>query len=126
MRIVSRYLISLMCGLTLMTMSSVPAWAQHEPGPLVIFGDSLSDPGNFFIAFGETSQPPFSPVPDAPYDIGPGHHFTDGKTWVERLAVQLDAPFSGLPALARPGSSRTMRSAGRAPAPTLRHLPPTI
>src|SRR2546421_638153 len=38
MRAVSRYLISLMCGLTLMTMSSVPAWAGHDPGRLVIFG----------------------------------------------------------------------------------------
>ena len=113
MRAVSRYLTSLMCGLTLMTMSSVPAWAGHDPGSLVVFGDSLSDPGNFFIAFGETSQPPFSPVPDAPYDIGPGYHFTDGRTWVERLAVQLDTPFSGLPALARRGEF-TNYAVGRA------------
>ena len=29
---------------------------------LVIFGDSLSDPGNHFVAFGITAQPPFAPM----------------------------------------------------------------
>jgi phospholipase/lecithinase/hemolysin len=87
---------------TLVVLAGVPASASaHER--LVIFGDSLSDPGNYYIAFGETSQPPFAPVPEAPYDIGPGHHFSDGWTWAERLSVRMESPLSGLPALARPG-----------------------
>lgn len=28
----------------------------------MIFGDSLSDPGNHFVAFGITAQPPFAPM----------------------------------------------------------------
>jgi phospholipase/lecithinase/hemolysin len=108
-----RYLTPLMLALALMTMSSVPAWAGQEQNRLVIFGDSLSDPGNFFIAYGQVSQAPFAPIPDAPYDVGAGHHFTDGKTWAERLAAELDTPSSGLPALARPGEF-TNYAVGRA------------
>lgn len=69
---------------------------------LVVFGDSLSDPGNYYIAFGETSVAPYAPVPSAPYDVD-GHRFTNGETWVEQLADRLDTPQSGSPALQRPG-----------------------
>jgi phospholipase/lecithinase/hemolysin len=109
----SRYRSFLMLVVTLATLSFGPAWAGQEQNRLVIFGDSLSDPGNYFIAFGEVSQAPFAPIPDAPYDIGPGHHFTDGRTWVEQLAVQLHTPLSGLPALAHPGEF-TNYAVGRA------------
>ncbi|MBS0579172.1 MAG: SGNH/GDSL hydrolase family protein [Proteobacteria bacterium] len=98
--------------LALLALASLPA-AALEQGPLVIFGDSLSDPGNYFIAFGQTSTAPFAPIPDAPYDIGPGHHFSNGRTWAERLAFDLDAPPSGMPALARPGEF-TNYAVGRA------------
>jgi phospholipase/lecithinase/hemolysin len=69
---------------------------------LVIFGDSLSDPGNHFIAFGTTSHQPFVPIPDASYAIG-GHHFSNGATWAEQLAQDLHSPKSGGPALRAPG-----------------------
>ena len=68
----------------------------------VAFGDSLSDPGNFYAVFGVTVKAPFALIPDAPYAIG-GHHFSNGPTWVERLAERLDSPASGAPALAQPG-----------------------
>ena len=68
---------------------------------LVYFGDSLSDPGNYFTAFGTVSLPPFVPIPDAPYAIG-GHHFSNGATWAEQLARQLQRPTSGEPALVAP------------------------
>src|SRR5437879_5506353 len=94
---------TLAIALSAIAVSSVPAWADDGPrAQLVVFGDSLSDPGNYFIAFGQTSQPPFAPIPSAPYDVG-GHHFTNGKTWVEQLARALDTPPSGGPALANPG-----------------------
>ena len=98
--------------LSVLAGSSVPAWADGPGQRLVIFGDSLSDPGNYFIAFGQTSQPPFAPIPDAPYDRG-GHHFTNGKTWAEQLARALDTPQSGGPALANPGEF-TNYAVGRA------------
>jgi outer membrane lipase/esterase len=67
----------------------------------VFFGDSLSDPGNHFIAFHEISTRPFAPVPSAPYAIG-GLHFSNGPTWAEQLAWRLHSPASGLPALLIP------------------------
>ena len=78
------------------------AFAHEAHARLVVFGDSLSDPGNYFAAFGQTSQAPYAPIPSAPYSIG-GHHFTNGKTWVEQLADGLNTPESGRPALLRPG-----------------------
>ena len=69
---------------------------------LVIFGDSLSDPGNHFIAFGTVEQRPFVPIPADSYAIG-GHHFSNGATWAEQLAERLHLPTSGRPALRVPG-----------------------
>jgi phospholipase/lecithinase/hemolysin len=67
----------------------------------IIFGDSLSDPGNYFLAFHQVSLRPFEPVPDAPYAIG-GLHFSNGRTWAERLTNDLHLTTSGLPALLEP------------------------
>ena len=74
----TRHLTALMFVLLL---SCAPAWAGPDVHRLVFFGDSLSDPGNFYLAFGQVSAVPFAPIPDAPYDIGPGHHYSDGRTW---------------------------------------------
>jgi hypothetical protein len=43
------------------------------------FGDSLSDPGNFYVVTGQQSVAPYAPIPSAPYAIG-GHHFTNAAT----------------------------------------------
>jgi phospholipase/lecithinase/hemolysin len=96
----------LILALILSAMASIPASAGEQ---LVIFGDSLSDPGNYFIAFGQTSTAPFAPIPDAPYDIGPGHHFSDGWTWAERLAFALGSPESGMPRAGAPGRVHQLR-----------------
>jgi phospholipase/lecithinase/hemolysin len=61
---------------------------------LVVFGDSLSDPGNAFVLTGELSHKPYALIPDAPYARG-GHHFSNGKTWIEQLAVQLHSRGAG-------------------------------
>ena len=62
------------------------AWA----GPLhrfVVFGDSLSDPGNAFVLLRDVEVPPFdSLIPDAPYARG-ALHFSNGPTWVEQLSL---------------------------------------
>jgi phospholipase/lecithinase/hemolysin len=76
--------------------------AFAAPTRLVVFGDSLSDPGNFYAAFGVSASAPYSVVPSAPYTIG-GHHFTNGSTWVEQLARRLESPDSAGPALVEPG-----------------------
>jgi phospholipase/lecithinase/hemolysin len=69
---------------------------------LIIFGDSLSDGGNYFENTGEFSVQPFEFIPSAPYARS-GFHFTNGRTWIERVARQLNDHRSGKPALRRPG-----------------------
>jgi phospholipase/lecithinase/hemolysin len=81
--------------------AALPALADINSNRFVVFGDSLSDAGNYYYFYGQVSEAPFSPIPDAPYEIG-GHHFSNGATWIERLARELDTPDSGRPALARP------------------------
>ena len=76
-------------------------FAQDFNG-MVVFGTSLSDPGNHIIEFGTTALQPFAPIPDASYAIG-GHHFTNGATWVEQLATSLHLPRGGSPALRKGG-----------------------
>lgn len=96
---------------------------------VIFFGDSLSDPGNFFIAC-RTSLinpcvpflvPPFSdPVPAAPYAIG-GMHFTNGPTWAEQFAQALHDQTGGSPALLVPqvfNNYAVGRARARAGAPT--------
>ena len=62
--------------------------AQTGYERVFIFGDSLSDSGNIYTLTGETSKAPYLLVPLYPYAIG-GHHFSNGKTWAERLAQDL-------------------------------------
>ena len=68
---------------------------------LVVFGDSLSDPGNAFVLVQTVSVPPFDLIPSAPYARG-GLHFSNGETWVEQLASELNAKRSSGPALRKP------------------------
>ena len=71
---------------------AVPALvpAQGPTISIVVFGDSLSDPGNAFALVGGTNTPPdysVTPflVPDKPYSRG-GEHFSNGATWIEQYA----------------------------------------
>ena len=77
------------------------AWADG-PQRFVVFGDSLSDPGNAFVLLKKLEVPPFpSLIPDAPYARGAAH-FSNGPTWVEQLSwVENALPTAG-PALALP------------------------
>jgi outer membrane lipase/esterase len=79
---------------------TAPAARQSLDG-IVVFGTSLSDPGNAFALTHETTTPPYDSldsflVPSASYAVG-GQHFTNGATWVEQLAQPL-----GLAGYARP------------------------
>src|SRR6516162_7767498 len=57
-----------LCLVTL-TASMAPARAADSRG-IVFFGDSLSDPGNHYIAFGQVTRPPYQPVAIYPYAMG--------------------------------------------------------
>jgi phospholipase/lecithinase/hemolysin len=70
-----------------------------QPQRFVVFGDSLSDPGNAFVLIRDVEIPPFdSLIPDAPYARG-ALHFSNGATWVEQLSLLEHALPSAGPAL---------------------------
>lgn len=85
---------------TLMFLVIAPVYAASPYSEIYIFGDSLSDPGNVFVVTGEQSVRPFNAdnIPDAPYARG-GHHFSNGKTWVEQLSADLKLKGGTGPAL---------------------------
>lgn len=97
----SRY--TLLAGLLLASLASIPAQAEPSHGfsSMYVFGDSLSDPGNAFAATGETANPPFQPIPSAAYGVG-GHHFSNGRTWIEVLAQKMELNESAKPAFRDP------------------------
>ena len=70
---------------------SMPVLAAPTFSNMVVFGDSLSDTGNLFIATGGT-QPPAG----QPYFNG---RFSDGPLWVESLAAGLNLPLASNPYL---------------------------
>jgi outer membrane lipase/esterase len=82
--------------------ASLATARADESRSFAFFGDSLTDPGNHYLAFGEVSRPPYQPVAIYPYAIG-GHHFSNGATWAEDLSDELDSAVSGEPALGAPG-----------------------
>lgn len=72
-----------------------PGWAEAKTSfnRIVVFGDSLSDPGNLFALEGGANTPPYDSldpllIPDQPYARG-GHHFSNGATWIEQFARPL-------------------------------------
>jgi len=74
---------------------------------VIVFGDSLSDPGNTFALNGEQSVPPYDTldyflVPSAPYAEGV-HHLSNGPTWIEQLGKTLKADKDVGPAWKVPG-----------------------
>lgn len=84
--------------------------AAHANGidRIVVFGDSLSDPGNAFaLSGGQIVGPPdygmdtpdelVTLIPSAPYA---SHRFSNGPTWVELLGTALGAGASVRPAVA--------------------------
>jgi len=87
--------------LVLMFAAALPALADINDNRFVVFGDSLSDPGNYYRFYGQVSEAPYAPIPSAPYDVD-GHHFTNGTTWIEKLTRELGSADSGRSALVRP------------------------
>jgi phospholipase/lecithinase/hemolysin len=105
---------SWLASILLALLALVPAWAaadglQRPFDRIVVFGDSLSDPGNAFALTGQHLTPPtfgmttpeelLTLVPDAPYAKG-GNHFSNGPTWIEDFGKSIGLGASVGPAFA--------------------------
>lgn len=97
-----------------------PDWATAQVAfsRIVVFGTSLSDPGNAFALVRRHSTPPYANldallVPDAPYAHG-GHHFSNGATWIEQFARPLGLAASVRPALVGVGDGASNYAVGGA------------
>jgi phospholipase/lecithinase/hemolysin len=94
--------------LTLVLVLPGLAAAQGAVGRIVVFGTSLSDPGNDFALRGIENVPPYDTldpflVPDAPYAKG-GHHVSNGATWIEQFARPQGLAGNTRPAYQGPGT----------------------
>jgi phospholipase/lecithinase/hemolysin len=91
------------CILAVTCFLPAAATADTDYDRLVVFGDSLSDPGNAYVLTGMSLVPPYTDlIPDHPYARG-GHHLSNGSTWIEQLATQMQLVQSVGPALRVPG-----------------------
>jgi phospholipase/lecithinase/hemolysin len=104
----------------LVLVLAAPEWAaaQSRYSGIVVFGTSLSDPGNAFVLVGDANTPPdfaLDPllIPSAPYAKG-GHHFSNGATWVEQYARSVGRGDSVGPALATADPAVTNFAVGAA------------
>ena len=105
-------------GLVLLLASPITAMAQSRFAGIVVFGTSLSDPGNAFVLLGEQSTPPdymLNPllIPSVPYARG-GHHFSNGPTWIEQYGESIGLAESVKSALAVTDLSATNFAVGAA------------
>lgn len=94
------------CMLALLAAPSMAA-AQSSFSGIVVFGTSLSDPGNAFALNGAAGTPHdfiMNPllIPSAPYAKG-GHHFSNGETWIEQYGRTVGLAGSVRPALSNNG-----------------------
>ena len=77
--------------LALLPLATGIALADTEYGysQMFVFGASFMDSGNNFAVTGESAHPPFDPTSFISYGIG-GHHYSNGRTWVEVMAQEMD------------------------------------
>jgi phospholipase/lecithinase/hemolysin len=104
------WLVSILLGLVAFAPGGAAAHGFHRPFErIVVFGDSLSDPGNVFALTGNNLKPPsygmdtpeelLTLIPSAPYARG-GNHFSNGPTWIEDLGRAIGLGASVGPAFA--------------------------
>ena len=118
------WLVSILLGL----VAFAPGWAAADGfrrpfDRIVVFGDSLSDPGNAFALTGEHLTPPsygmttpedlLTLIPDFPYARG-GNHFSNGPTWIEDLGRAIGLAASVRPAFAAGHGNATNYAVGGA------------
>jgi phospholipase/lecithinase/hemolysin len=105
-------------GLAVLLAAPQPAAAQAPYSGIVVFGTSLSDPGNAFALTGEQGTPDeffmgALTIPGRPYAKG-GHHFSNGATWIEQYARSVGLGDSVRPAFGTTDSGVTNFAVGAA------------
>ena len=111
----TRFIARSLAGSVVVLLVAAASVSAQPDEKLVVFGTSLSDPGNAFALVGGTNTPPdylvdpFFLTPNAPYTRG-GHHFTNGPTWIEQLAKTMKAGVNAEPAF-RGANPRAMNFA---------------
>ena len=99
MKTLKRMMVALLALLPLATGVAV-ADDEHGYSRMFVFGASFIDPGNHFAVTGETAHPPFELFGPS-YGVG-GHHFSNGRTWVELLAQEMELTEWAKPAYRNP------------------------
>lgn len=84
-----------------LTTGAVFADLEYGYSRMFVFGASFLDSGNNFAVTGETAHPPFDPTSFTSYGIG-GHHYSNGRTWVEVMAQEMDLTDWAKPAYRAP------------------------
>jgi hypothetical protein len=101
MNTLKRITVTLLAVLPLATGVAL-AEPDHGYSRIFIFGASFMDPGNRFADTGLTAHPPFEPISFDAYGVG-GHHFSNGRTWVEFLAQDMGLTEWAKPVYRDPG-----------------------
>ena len=91
----------------LVLLAPVSLGARQDFDQLVVFGTSLSDPGNAFALAGGNNTPPAYVLDEflVPFFMYPrgGHHASNGATWIEQLALALGLADNAQAAFRSPG-----------------------
>ena len=102
MKTLKRIVVTLLALLPLSTGMAL-ADTEHGYSRIFIFGASFIDPGNRYADTGLITYPPFlNPFAPVAYDVG-GHRATNGRTWVEVMAHEMNLTKWGKPAYRHPG-----------------------
>ncbi len=104
--------------LSLFFLVSHSIWAQVSFDKIVIFGDSLSDPGNAYILWNRENTPPYHSldqflIPKYPYAVG-HHRYCNGPTWIEHFATAHGLSPNSQPAFLGSNSEHMNFAVGRA------------
>jgi len=111
MKTLKRMMVALLALLPLATGVAV-ADTEHGYSRMFVFGASFIDSGNHFAITGETAHPPFVLFGPS-YGVG-GHHFSNGRTWVELLAQEMELTEWAKPAYRDPAFGNYAVGYGRA------------
>ena len=112
MKTLKRMMVALLALLPLATGMAL-AEPDHGYDRIFIFGASFMDSGNNFAVTGESAHPPFDPMAFTSYNVG-GHRPSNGHTWVEILAREMNLANWAKPAYRDPAFGNYAYAYGRA------------